>query len=486
MARVSAREEGTVWARSDHTANGPLASPFLTAREAAADGVGRAPSVPAMSVGNLTDLTCEEACGSPLEQCVLSCATPTKLGFFDVIEPIVFICLSALASGLTLGLMSLDTTGLQIIVAGGEEPERSRAEKILPLRKRGNQLLCTLLLTNTLVNARLSIFLGSITSGVVGGLLATALIVIFGEIIPQATCSRHALLIGASVVEPMRMVMVLLSPICWPISKVLDRVLGDEITSGHTKREIEHVLRMQETNDNPAGSSDDPSGDQSARNNRFITSTEKKLLGGVLALSEKTAQDVMTDFDNIFMIDYNAKLDFRCLREIYRSGYTRVPVCDRSRTNLVGVLNTKDLVLVDADDELPVWASTPPSPPPTQSPRPARRYWPATSRRAANAPEARSPSRVARQQPICPGGSAAVRPGPRARSTSCTLLPKPQSRARRRLRLPSRARPGAALTRVRRRALVSRVPARPPRRWPRSWAHAAGRSSQSHTTRRST
>lgn len=306
----------------------------------------------------MSGATCADACAEPaLEQCVVGCATQAGLGFVDFIEPAIFICLSALASGLTLGLMSLDTTGLEIIVAGGEEPERSRAEKLLPLRKRGNQLLCTLLLTNTLVNARLSIFLGNLTSGVVGGLLATALIVVFGEIIPQATCSRHALLVGASVVEPMRLVMVLLAPVCWPISKLLDSLLGDEIASGHTKREIEHLLRVQDTHDSPAGAEDGPRDARaSARASRFITSTEKKLLGGVLALSEKTAGDVMTDFENIFMIDFSARLDFNAMREIYRSGYTRVPVCDRSRTNLVGVLNTKDLVLVDADDELPVRA----------------------------------------------------------------------------------------------------------------------------------
>jgi CBS domain containing-hemolysin-like protein len=306
------------------------------------------------SVSAMSSFTCDAGCADPLlELCIVECATPFDFSFVDLIEPLILICLSAAASGLTLGLMSLDTTGLQIIIAGGEEPDRSRAERILPLRRRGNQLLCSLLLANTLVNARLSIFLGGITSGVVGGLIATALIVIFGEIIPQATCSRHALAIGAACVEPMRLVLLLLSPVCWPISKLLDYVLGDEITSGHTKREIEHLLRTQGPND-PMEPADDDRGPGEGGGGRGITHTEKKLLGGVLALSEKTAENVMTDFDNIFMIDYSSKLDFSMLREIYRSGYTRVPVYDKSKTNLVGVLNTKDLVLVDADDELPV------------------------------------------------------------------------------------------------------------------------------------
>jgi len=72
------------------------------------------------------------------------------------------------------------------------------AGKILPLRKHGNLLLCTLLLGNTLVNALIAIMLADLTSGLVGGILTTILIVIFGEIIPQAMCSRYALRIGAA------------------------------------------------------------------------------------------------------------------------------------------------------------------------------------------------------------------------------------------------------------------------------------------------
>ena len=50
---------------------------------------------------------------------------------------------------------------------------------------------CTLLLGNTLVNAQLAILTASITSGVLGGIISTVFILIFGEIIPQSFCSRY-------------------------------------------------------------------------------------------------------------------------------------------------------------------------------------------------------------------------------------------------------------------------------------------------------
>lgn len=53
------------------------------------------------------------------------------------------------------------------------------------MRADGNLLLCTLLLGNVAVNALLSIVMAGLTSGLVGFALATVIITIFGEIIPQ-------------------------------------------------------------------------------------------------------------------------------------------------------------------------------------------------------------------------------------------------------------------------------------------------------------
>lgn len=99
---------------------------------------------------------------------------------------IIFLCLSALFSGLTLGLMSLDKTGLQIVMGGDDPVAAMYAKKIYPVREDGNLLLCTLLLGNVAVNALLSIFLAAYTGGIIGFISSTFLIVIFGEIVPQA------------------------------------------------------------------------------------------------------------------------------------------------------------------------------------------------------------------------------------------------------------------------------------------------------------
>ena len=148
---------------------------------------------------------------------------------------IVVLCsFSAMFSGLNLGLMGLDVKNLELITKGPfsneqEERDAKYAARILPLRRRGNLLLCTILLGNVTVNSGLSILMGDLTSGITGLLLSTFIITIFGEISPQAICSRHALVVGAHTVWIMYIFIFLFFPISFPISAILDKILGEEV-----------------------------------------------------------------------------------------------------------------------------------------------------------------------------------------------------------------------------------------------------------------
>eukprot|EP00957_Ditylum_brightwellii_P052804 4003415-Ditylum_brightwellii.AAC.1 len=61
---------------------------------------------------------------------------------------IILVLFSGLFSGLTLGLMGLDKTGLEIVMEGDDPIAARSARRIYPVRSNGNLLLCTLLLGN--------------------------------------------------------------------------------------------------------------------------------------------------------------------------------------------------------------------------------------------------------------------------------------------------------------------------------------------------
>ena len=60
----------------------------------------------------------------------------------------------------------------------------------------------------------------------------------------------------------------------------------------------------------------------------------------------------MTPIDEVYMLDINTQLNHKTLREIYSRGYSRIPVYDRSKDYIVGVLMTRDLILINPDKAL--------------------------------------------------------------------------------------------------------------------------------------
>jgi len=137
---------------------------------------------------------------------------------------------------------------LKIICNTGTEAERKYAKAILPVRIHGNYLLCSILLGNVMVNSIFTILLDDLTSGLVAVITSTLAIVIFGEITPQAVCSRHGLAIGAKTIYVTKTVMVLTTPLSWPISKALDWALGEEIGSTYNRERLKELVKVSETN----------------------------------------------------------------------------------------------------------------------------------------------------------------------------------------------------------------------------------------------
>ena len=256
---------------------------------------------------------------------------------------LLLTCCSAFCSGLTLGLMGLDMTMIEVVKRSGSPKDRARATKIEPIRKTGNQLLCMLLIGNTAVNAGLAITMADLAGGEWGFVVSTCLILIFGEITPQAICSRYGLAIGAALFWPIQICMWAFFPLAFPISRLLNAVLGKEIGLSYSREELVALLAMHSTGGRTKRG---PQGD--------LSDMEAKILTGVLRFTEKVAGDVSTDLKYVQAVGIHVKLDLTVMNCIYRSGHSRIPVYENEMNNLIGILFVKDLIVVDPADGVPV------------------------------------------------------------------------------------------------------------------------------------
>ncbi len=264
---------------------------------------------------------------------------------------VVLNLLSGLFSGLNLGLMSLTVEDLNIVIRSSPDAKQVKyAKRILPLRRRGNLLLCTLLIGNTVVNVMLSVLtdpiwvwlFGSGTLGTVFGLaLPSALIVVFGEIVPQSVCSRYALKVGSLTLPLTYVFVVLILPFSLPISVLLDKVLGKEITAVFTRQGLVELVRLNLE-----------SKDHFKQNDLELA--DGKVILGALQYRDRTVGDVMTPLAQCFSLPLGSTLDQPTFLSLLTRGHTRVPVYEGEKTNIVSILLCKDLLGIGFERKLPL------------------------------------------------------------------------------------------------------------------------------------
>lgn len=243
----------------------------------------------------------------------------------------VLVIAGGILAGLTIGLMSLDPTNLSILIKTGDPMQKYYASTIEPIRKQGHLLLVTLLLSNVIINESLPVLMHSIhLDGFEAILTSTALIVVFGEIIPQALCARYGLRIGALFAPALKILISLLWIISYPIASFLDWILGHSHGLVYKRAEFRELIALH-------GES----------HKGTLTNDEVSIVSSVLQLRDKTCLKIMTPIDDVFMLPSSAKLDQTTFDHVLESGHSRIPIYQENRENIIGVVLVKQLIVLD-------------------------------------------------------------------------------------------------------------------------------------------
>ncbi|VEV56144.1 protein MAM3, putative [Plasmodium vinckei vinckei] len=246
----------------------------------------------------------------------------------------IIVCgvLSALFSGLSLGIMMLDTLQLNLLMLVSDKDKKElnnakNARKILPLRNNTNQILVTFITANVMVNSAFSLLLNEITDGFTAFIVSTLIITIFGEIIPQSICSKHGLAIGGFFAPLIHFLKFALYIFAKPISLILDHFVGKNVLNTYNKKELKALVDMH----------------KSAVD--ILHEDEAKIVGSALEMSQYKVKHIMTDIDYVFGIDYNSFINYTTIKKILKSGFSRIPVLNRNQSEcVVGLIHIKDLI----------------------------------------------------------------------------------------------------------------------------------------------
>ncbi|HEX3569093.1 MAG TPA: CNNM domain-containing protein [Candidatus Saccharimonadales bacterium] len=246
------------------------------------------------------------------------------------IEVVVLVGMSAVCSGLNISLMALDAADLRRKAKTGN----ADAARVLPLRKNSHLTLAGILLTNVAAVSATSLVLERRFNGVIAGAASTLLIVIFGEIMPQALFARNALKLTARFSPVLKVMIAITYPISKPLQLLLDKLFGHDAPHLQSRHEL-GMLLAEHTGDTKSELDED----------------EVEIMKGALTLSEKRVRDIMTPIKNVYWVTPNTIIDAQKIDEIKANAWSRIPVLDKQRTMCYGLLLMKDLVDINFDEE---------------------------------------------------------------------------------------------------------------------------------------
>jgi metal transporter CNNM len=242
---------------------------------------------------------------------------------------LLLIGISAMCSGLNIALMSLSIDDLRRKRKLGN----IRAAKVYPFRKNTHLSLAAILLTNVAAVSATSLVLENVLFGLIAGLITTLLIVIFGEIFPQALFSRKALRYCARFTWALRLMIFVTYPVSKPLQLLLDKLFDQPESQLHSRQEL-GIIISEHLHHQDSELDDD----------------EVEIIRGALQLSEKRVSDIMLPIGRVYWLTPQTRLTAAKIDEIKDIGRSRIPIFNTKLTHCYGVLLMKELVDIDFDD----------------------------------------------------------------------------------------------------------------------------------------
>ncbi len=246
-----------------------------------------------------------------------------------------FLCvaLSAFFSSAETAFIAVNPYSLE----ARERQGSKRAALARKLKSRTNELLATILIGNTLVNAAAasiatSVFVSVLPEArrgraiVYATVATTLLLLVFGEINPKTFAAHNALRTSTNMAYPIRAAMFGLAPVVKFFNLMTHLVVPSSRSSAATRALNEEEARLALH----AGA-------------RGLSSLRRRIVSGAVELGSRPVKQIMVPRPEIRAIEIDSRPD-DVLATIRTAGYSRYPVFRGRLDSIEGIIFGKDVI----------------------------------------------------------------------------------------------------------------------------------------------
>lgn len=257
----------------------------------------------------------------------------------DILLLISLVILLILSSFFSCAETALTTCNLFRMRTRAEEGDR-KAKKVIKITDKKAKMLSAILIGNNIVNISASSiatvlairFFGDMGAGIATGGL-TLLVLIFGEISPKTLATIKADSISRIVAPVIDFWMMVLTPVIIAVNFLANcflRLIRIDPNARNASITEAELLTMVDV----------------SQEEGVIEQEEKEMINNVVDFGDATASDIMIPHEDMTMIEVNASYA-DIMRVFQQDFFTRLPVYEGNRDNIVGILIMKDLLLVN-------------------------------------------------------------------------------------------------------------------------------------------
>ena len=261
----------------------------------------------------------------------------------DYIQLLILILLIGLSAFFSSAETALTTVNKIRIRNLAEAGDKSAVTLTKGLEDQG-KMLSAILVGNNVVNLTASSMSTTLAMniwsnkavGVATGVL-TLVILVFGEISPKTISTLYSEKISLKYAKFIYLFMTVMTPVIYAVNVLSSGFLRLVHVDPNRKQEAitEDELRTIVEVSHEEG---------------VIESEEKKIINNVFDFGDSVAKDIMVPRIDMAMVEVDATYDE--LIDIFREEkYTRMPVYEETTDNVIGIINMKDVLLIDRNEE---------------------------------------------------------------------------------------------------------------------------------------